>query len=77
MVKPSEVFNRLYTVSGGNLVNNWDVNGFFPFRGNFHFCHEFKLILESKRFKFKTRGLRDICIRDLFFKFLENKEEKD
>ena len=30
-----------------------------------------------ERFKFKTRGLRDICIRDLFFEFLEHKEEKD
>ena len=29
-----------------------------------------------ERFNFKTRGLRDICIRDLFFNFLENKEEK-
>ena len=29
-----------------------------------------------ERFKFKTRGLRDMCIRDLFSIFLENKEEK-
>ena len=29
-----------------------------------------------ERFKFKSRGLRDICIRDLFSIFLENKEEK-
>ena len=28
--KPLEVFNRLYTVFGGNLVNIWDANGFFP-----------------------------------------------
>ena len=27
-------------------------------------------------FKFKTRGLQNICIRDLFFKFLKNKEEE-
>ena len=32
--------------------------------------------IQIERFKFKTRGLRDICIRDLFFNFLENKERK-
>ena len=31
-----------------------------------------------EEFKFKTRGLRDMCIRDLFFKFFwKIKEEKD
>ena len=27
-------------------------------------------------FQFQTQGLRNICIRDLFFNFLENKEEE-
>ena len=29
-----------------------------------------------EEFKFKTRGLLDMCIRALFFNFLENKEGK-
>jgi len=75
-----EVFNRLYTVFKGNFVNIWDANGFFPFKGSFHylFCHEFTLILKSKWRDLNSRlGGCGICVSEIYFSnFMENKEGK-
>ena len=57
-------------VSGGNFVNIWDINGFFPFKGSFHylFCHEFTLILKSKWKDLNSRlGGCGICVSEIYF----------
>jgi len=62
----------------GNFVNIWDTNGFFPFQGSFHFCHEFTLILKSKWRDLNSRlGGCGIYVSEIYFSyFLKNKEEE-
>ena len=78
--KPSQVTRQIYMVSGGNFVNIWEINGFFPFEGSFHylFCHEFSLILKSKLTDLNSRlGGCGICVLEIYFSnFLENNEGK-
>ena len=33
--EPTQVTRRIYMVSGGNFVNIWEINGFFPFQESF------------------------------------------
>ena len=67
-------------VSGGNFMNIWEINGFFPFWGSFYylFCHEFSLILKSKLRDLNSRlGGCGICVSEIYFSnFMENKEGK-
>jgi hypothetical protein len=67
-------------VFGGNFVNIWEINIFFPFQGSLHylFCHEFSLVLKSKWRDLNSR-LRGygICGSEIYFSnFLENNEAK-
>jgi hypothetical protein len=65
-------------ISDGNFVNIWDANGFFPFQGSLHFCHEFTLILKSKWRDLNLRlGGCGIYVSEIYFSnFLKNKEEE-
>ena len=62
----------------GNFVNIWDANGFFPFQGSFHFCHEFTLILKSKWRDLNSRhgGCGIYVLETYFSKNLKKKKKK-
>ena len=68
-VKPLEVFNRLYTVFGGNFVNIWDANGFSPSQGSFRFLS--RVYIDSRL------GGCEIYVSEIYFSFfLKNKKKK-
>ena len=49
------------------FLKNWDMI----------VCHEFWILKSKlKDIKFNARGLQDMCIRDLFFKFFGKYEKK-
>jgi len=65
---------------GGNFVNIWEINGFFPFQGSFHylFYHGFTLILKSKWRDLNSRlGGCGIYASEIYFSiFWKIKKEK-